>query len=121
MVRVLVTGGRRFDNERRLTEVLNEIDTRMGITTIIHGAARGADALADLWARTHNCGVVAFPAKWDQHGRSAGPIRNREMLNRGQPDFVVAFLYPGGEVGAGTRNMCDQAVAAGLQVIYVHS
>ncbi|MEM9912925.1 MAG: hypothetical protein AAF922_19365 [Pseudomonadota bacterium] len=45
-------------------------------------------------------------------GRAAGPIRNKEMLDEGCPDLVVAF--PGGR---GTANMVKQAQAAGVEVL----
>lgn len=31
-----------------------------------------------------------FPANWTKHGKAAGPIRNREMLDE-NPDLVLAF------------------------------
>jgi len=54
---------------------------------------------------------MPFPADWSRHGKSAGPIRNRQMLIEGRPDIVVAF--PGGK---GTANMIKQAVEAGVKV-----
>lgn len=32
-----------------------------------------------------------YPADWDTYGKSAGMRRNRQMLEGGQPDLVVAF------------------------------
>ena len=43
-------------------------------------------------------------AQWTKYGKSAGPIRNAEMLRFGKPQLVVAF--PGGD---GTENMIGQA------------
>jgi hypothetical protein len=45
-----------------------------------------------------------YKAKWDKYGKSAGPIRNKKMLDEGKPDLVFAF--PG---GPGTNNMIKQA------------
>ena len=52
-----------------------------------------------------------YPADWDTHGRGAGPIRNKQMLEEGKPDLVIAF--PGGK---GTANMIGQAKEAGIPV-----
>lgn len=59
---------------------------------------------------------LPFEADWHTHGRAAGPIRNRRMIEEGKPDLVVAF--PGGR---GTANMVNQARAAGIEVREVES
>jgi hypothetical protein len=82
--------------------------------TIIHGAARGADTLAGLFAKMFGTKVEAYPADWDTHGKAAGPIRNQQMLDEGKPDLVVAF--PG---GAGTKHMKETAARRGFRVIVV--
>jgi hypothetical protein len=51
--------------------------------TIVHGDARGADRMASEIAKRMGYGVEAHPADWERHGKRAGPIRNREMLDSG--------------------------------------
>ena len=82
---------------------------------VIHGAAGGVDEQAMIAAQTLP-GVkhLPFQADWNAHGRAAGPIRNKRMLDEGRPELVVAF--PGGR---GTANMVKQAKAAGVKVIEV--
>lgn len=82
--------------------------------TIIHGGAKGADALAMSWAAVNWCPEIEFKADWAKHGRAAGPIRNKQMLEKGKPDVVIAF-----KGGRGTANMCRQAREAGVKVIEV--
>ena len=65
------------------------------MSEIISGMASGADTFAVEWAARFGFPLRAFPAEWDKHGRSAGPIRNQRMLDEGKPDLVVAF--PGGK------------------------
>jgi hypothetical protein len=103
-MRVLVCGGRNYGDYVFLSSILTNIHDTTPITLIIHGAANGADSLADRWAATHHVPVRAFPADWVRHGRAAGPLRNKKMLDEGKPDVVVAF--PGNK---GTRNMVAQA------------
>lgn len=79
--------------------------------TIIAGKASGADTLAADWAIRSYAKLIEFPANWKLHGRSAGPIRNRQMLEEGKPELVIAF--PGGR---GTANMCDLAESARVEV-----
>lgn len=104
---VLVCGGRDYDNMGKVSEVLDEEAPDM----IIHGAARGADHLAQHYANYHSLPFMQYPAEWTKHGSAAGPIRNAKMLKYGKPDLVVAF--PGGR---GTRNMVNLARKAGVPV-----
>lgn len=113
-MRVLVCGGRDYADFQRLSDVLYGLLRDRVITTIISGHARGADQLAEAWAREASVDCVVFPANWDKFGRSAGAIRNRQMLTEGKPDLVVAF--PG---GAGTANMVKQATKAGVGVMEI--
>lgn len=117
-MRVLVCGGRDFNDYELLNRELNEIrfkDTNREFTAIIHGAARGADTLAGEYAERHGMDVLPFPASWNKHGKAAGAIRNTQMLVEGRPDLVVAF--PGGK---GTSNMIKQAREAGVKVYVVN-
>lgn len=56
--------------------------------------------------------VEEYPADWARFGKSAGYLRNKQMLEEGKPDLVVAF--PGGR---GTANMIAIAMKAGVKVI----
>lgn len=122
-MRVLVCGSRTFNNKELLYDVLGQIE----IDTIIHGMARGADALGGEYAKETGIPVLEFPALWAEHGKRAGPIRNARMLSEGQPDLVVAFLGPvaiqefqyglsDSKYSRGTQNMIDQATKAGVPV-----
>lgn len=87
---------------------------------VIHGdCPTGADALAQRWAerQVDLRAPERFPADWNKHGRGAGPIRNRQMVetldpNRG--DYVIA-AFDG--QSAGTTNAVNTARKAGLHVI----
>lgn len=112
MTKLLVTGGRDYNNKAKVFEVLDLLHEKYGVTTVIHGAAKGADSLASLWCKERLVTEIACPADWKLHGRAAGPIRNQQMLTEHQPDLVIAF--PGGR---GTANMCKIAHAAGVEVL----
>ncbi|WP_340667881.1 DUF2493 domain-containing protein [Bradyrhizobium ottawaense] len=103
-MRVLVCGGRSFDNYEAVEKYLDMLNSLHRFTLLIHGGAQGADTCAARWARSRHIDVRPYPAMWGAHGRAAGHIRNGQMLREGQPDMVVAF--PGGR---GTRNMLKQS------------
>lgn len=81
---------------------------------IIEGGARGVDRAAFDWAIVNFAQIKEYPADWKKHGKVAGPIRNKQMIDEGKPDVVIAF--PGGR---GTANMVEQARKAGIKVIEV--
>jgi len=108
-MRVIVCGGRDYADVETLGRRLGAFHARHGITTILHGDARGADRLAARWATEHGVEALAFPADW-RRGRSAGPLRNTAMLMQ-RPDAIIAF--PG---GAGTADMIRKARVAGVPI-----
>src|SRR5262249_32662990 len=114
MTRALVCGGRDFRDGGLLFRTLDTFHARESITCLIEGGARGADLLARAWATGRRIDNDTYLADWRRHGRGAGPVRNRLMLEDGKPDVVIAF--PG---GAGTANMVSIARKAGVRVIEV--
>ena len=119
-MRVLVCGGRDFNNYNLLSKTLHEViydgdHTYYSDVTIISGNARGADKLGEQFARDNECKLEIFPADWDKFGKGAGFIRNQKMIDEGKPDLVVAF--PG---GVGTKNMIERSVKAGVRTVSIH-
>lgn len=110
--RILVCGGRNFDDGALLEQTLNQYTD--SVRVIIEGGAPGADRLARTWAQMRRIEVLTFYAQWKRHGKAAGPIRNSAMLANGRPDLVVAF-----EGGRGTADMVTQAKLARVPVIEV--
>lgn len=89
---VLVTGGRKFKKMKIVFDVLNTIHLDYGpIERIVNGGAAGVDQTSTYWSRIHGVRVDIYPAKWDEHGKKAGPIRNALMLKTSAPDIGVAF------------------------------
>lgn len=113
-MKVLVCGGRYYDDEDLVNIVLDRIHGETPITAIVHGGAQGADYLGGLWARKHGIKEIVYRAQWGLHGRAAGPIRNQEMLDKEKPDMVLAF--PGGK---GTADMRQRAITAQIRLDFV--
>lgn len=106
-VRILVCGGRHYTDRDRVYRVLKTLTERSTQpVVIVHGdcppradGTPGADALADEVAKELGLETEPHPARWDLHGKAAGPIRNREMAESG---LALGIVFPGGN---GTRNM----------------
>lgn len=125
MTTVLICGGRLYGKKWLGTRLVKDLDAVMFFHTtmnqlhaerkfkkVIHGAAPGADMLAEAWAVEHRVPVDAYRAEWELFGRRAGQLRNRQMLQVGRPGLVVAF-----KGNAGTDNMVMQAHKAYVETI----
>ncbi len=103
-MRVLVCGGRHYQDYDVVEKVLDDYHKKHNITVIIHGAAIGADTLGERWAKANEIPYCGIPAKWKEHGYAAGPIRNKWMAENMRVQHVIAFSG-----GRGTENMIKQA------------
>ncbi len=79
MTIVVVSGSRRWQDQKSIFTSLEELNPSL----IVHGAARGVDTIAASWAHKRNLPVLSMPAQWAAVGRTAGAVRNLEMLRAG--------------------------------------
>ncbi len=82
-------------------------------TEIVSGGADGIDRLGELWAAQHGIPCKVFKAQWAKHGKSAGPIRNREMADYVGAEGGLVAIWDG--VSRGTANMIETAIEKGLR------
>ena len=112
--KVIVAGSRNYtDYEEARAYIdlcLSRIRTEYDLV-ILSGGCRGADRLGERYAAERGYPVIRFPADWDTYGRSAGPIRNREMAEAS--DYVICF-WDGRS--RGTRQIIDCAEKLGKPV-----
>ena len=118
MIRVLVCGGRDFNDYGLLADTLVGLLEQYGSKDVIFisGRARGADRLGERFAKANNCELLVFPADWDKFGKGAGHIRNQQMIDEGKPDLVIAFRG-----GRGTQDMIRRSKKHGIEVVEVKS
>ena len=116
---VIAAGGGRdlaWPHQRIAAELLARSGGRL-VHLVLHGGARGADAAIGRAAHQLGWSSVVMPARWERHGRAAGPIRNRELLHLaiaravahtspGCLASVLVVAFPG---GAGTASLVQQA------------
>lgn len=113
--RILVCGGREYDDEGLVFSTLDYYAKKRGVMCIINGGACGADALATAWASARCVPCLIYAAQWERHGNAAGPIRNQRMLD-GQPRPTLVIAFPGGR---GTADMVRRARSAGIEVVEI--
>ena len=120
-LRILVCGGRHFENYDLLKNILDKVLKLKKLTSkdveIVSGNAKGADSLGEKWAKENGASLKIFPAKWKEYGKKAGPIRNKQMIDYitcFSDRLVVAFVSPHSK---GTRNTISLAKKNNIPVI----
>ena len=116
---VIAAGGGRdlaWPQQRVAAELLARSSGRL-VHLLLHGGARGADAAIGRAAQQLGWSALVMPAQWQLHGRAAGPIRNRELLEQavaqavahsspGSIASVLVVAFPG---GPGTASLVREA------------
>lgn len=110
-MKILVTGSRKWTDGALIRFALGQFE---GKHTLIHGGAKGADTMAGWVAKQMGWDVEVYPADWAKCGRSAGPIRNNQMLDL-EPDIVLAF-HEDLENSKGTGHCVKEARKRGYDV-----
>ena len=106
--RIVVAGCRDYENYAQAKTFIDLCicNIREKYTlTFMSGGCLGADMLGERYANEHGYKIERYPAEWEKYGRSAGPIRNRQMAEIA--DYVICF-WDGRS--RGTKNMIDCAV-----------
>ena len=100
-----IIGSREFDDYDLLKQSVEEL-IRNGheIEEIVSGGAMGADSLGARYANENNIPLTVFRAEWNKYGKSAGPKRNKLIVDH--CDMVLAFWD--GE-SRGTKHSLDLA------------
>lgn len=111
-MRVIIAGSRTISNPFTLDGAI--IKSGILIDEVVSGGVNGVDKLGILWAQRNNIPVKLFLPDWAMYGRSAGPIRNKQMAQYAQG--LIAIWH---KQSRGTKDMIDQARLNGLK-IYIH-
>lgn len=91
--------------------VMRYVDSLGPDDVVVTGCARGVDEMARISADQLGKAFVVHRADWDAHGKAAGPLRNKQIVE--DCDRVVAF-WDG--VSRGTRSTIRLANDAGKPV-----
>jgi len=84
------------------------------IECVLSGHSGKVDLAGEIWAKDNCIPVKLFTAKWDIHGKAAGPIRNREMAQEAAPDGMLLAYWD--KKSRGTENMIHEAIKRELWV-----
>ncbi len=99
-MKTIIAGCRGFNDYNLLKEKVDYYRKDHVISEVVSGTARGADYLGEEYANENGIPIKSFPADWDNYGKAAGPIRNRQMAE--YADVLIA-VWDG--KSKGTNNM----------------
>lgn len=115
-MRYAIIGSRGFNDYNMLKRYCScFMERNKSSPTIISGGASGADSLGKQYAFENNYSYVEYLPDWNKHGKSAGYIRNKLIIN--DSDFVIAF-WDG--VSKGTKHSIDLAKEKKLPTLIVY-
>ncbi|MGW8702883.1 DUF2493 domain-containing protein [Streptomyces eurythermus] len=110
--RILVTGSRTWADagavQTALARAAESVPAGRELVVVHGDCPRGADAMADLWARQYGAAIERHPADWQRHGKAAGPRRNSAMVDLGA-DLVLAFIRDGSRGATHCALLAEQA------------
>ena len=110
--RLLVTGSRTWTDRKVIHQTLRDWWDSTGRdpqAVLVSGACpKGADRIAEeIWEK-NGLTVERHPAEWDQHGKRAGFVRNKAMVDS-RPDHLVAFIMDDSKGASHTVRLAAEA------------
>jgi hypothetical protein len=115
--RVLVSGDREWTDVELVRKWLRTLK-KIGFSVLIEGEARGADSIARDAGLNIGYEIMPFKAKWNQYSRTAGYIRNEQMITIGCPNLILAF-HNHIEISKGTKHMVYLGKKYGIRTILI--
>lgn len=112
-MRVIIAGSRhgRFTYK----DVDNAIkDSGFEITEVFCGEAKGPDSLGKEWAFNNGIKCKSFKPNWNKYPKTAGMIRNADMLVNA--DALIVLIY---DNSPGSMHMHSIAKTKGIPVFVV--
>jgi hypothetical protein len=79
---------------------------------VVSGGATGIDACGERYSQLNKLPLTIMQADWEKHGKSAGPIRNRQMA-----EFADELLLIWDGKSKGSANMKKTMEKLGKPVI----
>ncbi|AHC54835.1 GTP-binding domain [Tunisvirus fontaine2] len=109
-MKIGIVGGRDFCDRSLFSKELRKLWKQYNFTCVVSGGAKGADSLAEKWARHKKVELIVHPPK-DKTKAYSYIERNKEIV--GDSDFLVAFWD--GE-SRGTNSTINFAKEKGIPV-----
>jgi len=114
-MKIAIVGYRNFNDFDMFENYILDWELTNGkITNIISGGCVGTDKLAEKYAIKYNIPTTIHEAQWDKYGKSAGPIRDKKIVD--DCSHLIAFLS---SKSVGTKITINMAKKAGKDITII--
>lgn len=117
--KLIIAGGRDFTDSKAMHREIERLVVHGELApyavSIVSGMARGADMLGYQFAKAFNVKCYEFPADWNQYGKGAGFVRNKQM-----GDFADGLLAFWDGTSRGTQQMIEYMKSLDKPVRIIH-
>lgn len=118
---IIIAGSREIEDPKGvIADTLNKYIDNAELC--IEGGCYGVDQIASKWIESKGFNHITEMAKWNQHGKAAGPIRNGEMIKKIKTKFVqmpitdnALFVFWSG-YSKGSKDILKQCFEAGFTI-----
>lgn len=107
--KVAIVGSRNWPEPDAVRDYVYSLDLDV---TVVSGGAPGVDTIAEIACMERGMAFLKYPAKFDEHGRIAGLLRNKEIAKA--CDRLVAFWW---NASKGTASTIEFARGLGKPVL----
>ena len=115
-MRLWIAGSRKERDIARhypaLKKAIVGLDKKHDLVILV--GATGIDESARVLAHHYEIVHVVIPARWNEHGKAAGPLRNQYIIDHWNPQMLAAFPGPDSK---GTHDAIRRAMAANINVL----
>lgn len=113
-MRIIVCGSRSFADypffKKKMDQLTAKLNRRKLV--VVSGGARGTDRLAEQWCFERMAAMQIFLPDYDQYGKDAPLMRNKEMISSGA-SYCIAFWNGS---SPGTKHTIELASKKGIKV-----
>ena len=88
-MKIAVIGPQNFNDYKKFQKIINEFLKSYENVEFISGGAKGADSLAQKYAKEHGIPIKIYYPNWKKYKKAAGPIRNKQIWQ--DADIGIAF------------------------------
>lgn len=122
-INLAIVGSRNFTDFNKFEITVDDALKEWGLTTnhinrIVSGGAKGADTLADWYAKHNGIALTVYVPDWKAFGKAAGIMRNTDIVN--DCEYLIAFPSRSGKgTQDSIKKACNSTPPKKLKVVYI--
>lgn len=101
-MKLLISGSRQFTDKKGLVSAVQLLEKELNITFnfILHGGAKGADTLAEVYAQSNGIPTKVIVSNYDRYFAKVAPLKRNELLVQEADAILVLYGFGGKQGGS---------------------